>query len=106
VIEISMFNPMYVNRLVHTTCQLPEPPQKMFEACFTKLDVNVVGFSSRLILKQNNYTTLIVPFNLSYQSKSILSPQYWVNADVMHSEVNFHSGTSLTFCLMKTNIFL
>jgi vacuolar protein sorting-associated protein 13B len=106
VIEISMFNPMYVNRLVHTTCQLPEPPQKMFEACFTKLDVNVVGFSSRLILKQNNYTTLIVPFNLSYQSKSILSPQYWVNADVMHSEVNFHSGTSLTFCLMKTKIFL
>jgi vacuolar protein sorting-associated protein 13B len=105
VIEISMFNPMYVNRLVHTTCQLPEPPKKMFEACFTKLDVNVVGFSSRLILKQNNYTTLIVPFNLSYQSKSILSPQYWVNADVMHSEVNFHSE-NLTFNCTKAKLIV
>ena len=92
LIEITMFNPMYLNRLVHTTCQLPDPPKKMFDACFSKVDVNVVGLCSRLFLKPNNQTTLVVPFNLVYQSKSILSPQYWVNHDVMHSEVNFHSG--------------
>lgn len=92
LIEICLYNPMYINRLIHTTCQLPEPPEKMFEACFSKFDINLVGLCSRLVLKQNNSTTLIVPFNLSYQSKSILSPQYWINPDVMHSEINFQSG--------------
>ncbi|XP_008197902.1 intermembrane lipid transfer protein VPS13B isoform X1 [Tribolium castaneum] len=105
LIEICLSNPMYVNRLVHTTCQLPEPPQKMFEACFTKLDVNIVGLCSRLVLKQNNYTTLVVPFNLSYQSRSILSPQYWINSDVMHSEINFQSE-SLTFNCTKAKLIV
>lgn len=90
--EISTQDPMYVNRLVHTTCQLPQPPEHMFDACYSKANVNIVGLSSHLLLKENNQTTIIVPFNVSYNKKSILKPQYWIKPDVIHEELSLDTG--------------
>ncbi|KAJ8984787.1 hypothetical protein NQ317_003700 [Molorchus minor] len=38
-IDVSLTNPMYVNRLVHTTCQLPDPPKKLFDACYSHQNI-------------------------------------------------------------------
>lgn len=88
---------MYINRLIHTTCQLPEPPEKMFAACFSTVDINIIGLCSRLILKQNNSTNLIIPFNVSCQRKSIISPQYWVKSDIAHLQTTFQLGCIIVF---------
>lgn len=86
-----MDNPMYVNRVVHTTCQLPDPPQKMFNACFSWLNVKVVSLCSRLILGPERHTTILTPSNISYSCKSILKPLYWTNPDIPHVEMTFES---------------
>ncbi|KAJ8911374.1 hypothetical protein NQ315_014205 [Exocentrus adspersus] len=90
-LDISLDSPMYVNRVVHTTCQLPDPPPKMFKACFSWLNVKVVGVGSRLILNPECHTTILTPSSISYSCKSILKPQYWTNPNIPHEEVTFES---------------
>ncbi|CAG9819390.1 unnamed protein product [Phaedon cochleariae] len=90
-LDISIDYPMYVNRLVHTTCQLPDPPKQLFDACFTQRNVKVVGLSSRLVLSSQRHTTILTPSSLSYTYKCILKPQYWRNSDIPHEETTFES---------------
>ncbi|XP_072392830.1 intermembrane lipid transfer protein VPS13B [Diabrotica undecimpunctata] len=89
--DISLTYPMYVNRLVHTTCQLPDPPRQFFEACYSRKNIKVVGLCSRLIINPNKHTTILTPSSLSYTTKSINKPQYWTNPDITHSEATFES---------------
>ncbi|KAH0999222.1 hypothetical protein HUJ04_005426, partial [Dendroctonus ponderosae] len=90
-IDISQQYPMYVNRLVHTTCQLPEPPKKLFEACFIRKSVKVVGLFSRLVTNPSCQSIILSPSSVSYGSKTILKPQYWINSHIPHSEIIFES---------------
>lgn len=83
---------MYIKRLVETTCQLPEPPEHMFAACHYEKNVKILGFCSKLILDNIKHTTILIPCSVSYFSKKIVMPQYWVNSDTSHSEVTFESG--------------
>lgn len=84
---------MYVNRLVHTTCQLPDPPAKLFDACFARQNIKVVGLSSRLILNAQEHTTIITPSSLSFTTKSIAKPEFWIHPDISHTEQTFESET-------------
>lgn len=91
-IDVRISNPMYLNRLIETTCQLPTPPKAMYEACHSDINVKVIGFCSRLILDMNCQTTVITPSNASFSLKSIIKPDYWVNPDIPHVEMTFESG--------------
>lgn len=90
-LDISLDYPMYVNRVVHTTCQLPDPPKKMFDACYSWLNIKVVSLCSRLILGAERHTTILTPSSFSYSCKTILKPQYWTNPNIPHVEVTFES---------------
>lgn len=89
--DVSIDYPMYVNRLVHTTCQLPDPPSKLFDACFTVKTFKVVGICVRLVITPTSHTIILTPSSLTYSSKSILKPQYWINPNIRHNEVTFES---------------
>ncbi|XP_066257341.1 intermembrane lipid transfer protein VPS13B isoform X1 [Euwallacea similis] len=86
-IDITQHYPMYVERLVHTTCQLPEPPKKLFDACYVTKSVKIVGFLSRLVTNPACQSIMLTPSSVSYSSKRILKPQYWVNCDIPHDEI-------------------
>lgn len=86
-----MSNPMYLNRLVHTTCQLPKPPKKLFEACFSRLNIKVMSLTSRLILGLKSNTTILMPSSVSYSCHTILKPQYWTDSNITHVETIFES---------------
>ncbi|XP_074031826.1 vacuolar protein sorting 13B isoform X2 [Leptinotarsa decemlineata] len=90
-LDISINYPMYVNRLVHTTCQLPDPPKQLFDACFSKQDIKILGVCSRLVLNSQRHTTILTPSSMSYSNRSILKPQYWTNPDIPHDETTFES---------------
>ncbi|XP_056633940.1 intermembrane lipid transfer protein VPS13B isoform X1 [Diorhabda sublineata] len=90
-LDISLTYPMYVNRLVHTTCQLPDPPIQLFEACYNRNNIKIVGLCSRLIITSNNQTTILTPSSFSYTTKSINKSQYWTNPDIAHEETTFES---------------
>lgn len=89
--DVSIDYPMYVNRLVHTTCQLPDPPPGLFDACFTVKTFKVVGICARLVLNPTSHTIILTPSSVSYKSKSILKPQYWTNPNIPHNEITFES---------------
>lgn len=88
---MSIDYPMYVNRLVHTTCQLPDAPSKLFDACFTIRNFKIVGVCVRLVINPTSHTIILTPSSISYNSKSILKPQYWINPNIPHNEITFES---------------
>ncbi|KAG5888478.1 hypothetical protein JTB14_022106 [Gonioctena quinquepunctata] len=90
-LDISINYPMYVNRLVHTTCQLPEPPKQLFDACFSTQNIKILGLCSRLVLNSQRHTTILTPSSISYLCRTILKPQYWTNPDIPHIETTFES---------------
>ncbi|CAG9862165.1 unnamed protein product [Phyllotreta striolata] len=92
-IDISSTYPMYVNRLVHTTCQLPDPPAKLFEACYSHQNVKIVGLCSQLIVNKQQHTTILTPSSFSYSTRHIAKPQFWVNPNIPHEEQLFESDT-------------
>lgn len=82
---------MYINRLVYTTCQLPDAPSKLFDSCFTKQNIKVVGLCSRLVISPTSHTIILTPSSMSYNSNTILKPQYWTDPNITHHEVTFES---------------
>lgn len=91
-LDVKIVNPMYLKRLIHTTCKLPEPPIQLFEACYSNLNMKMSGFCSRLILPMGRHTTIITPSSFYFCHKTILKPQYWVNPDIPHCESLLESG--------------
>ncbi|XP_071057652.1 intermembrane lipid transfer protein VPS13B isoform X2 [Onthophagus taurus] len=89
-IDVKVEGPIYTKKLVHTVCQLPDPPRHMFDACYQNLSVKVLNFCSKLILGSNT-TTIITPFNATFRNKNIISPEYWVNPDTPHNEMRIYS---------------
>lgn len=104
-VDMKMYGPMYTNRLVYTTCQLPNPPSHMFQACFSSLSVKVIGFCSRLVLSSRRHTTIITPCGASYNQRNILKPQYWKNPDIAHEEITFESGTLIVIVSRVYRVF-
>lgn len=106
-IEAKFSSPTYEEKLVTTTCQLPEAPQHMFDACHDERTIKFIGICSRLILGPNRkYTTLIMPTNATYSSKVIIYPDYWLSNDIIHKETTFESGTFLWPLTYSYKIFL
>ncbi|XP_076265664.1 vacuolar protein sorting 13B isoform X3 [Rhynchophorus ferrugineus] len=104
-IDMSAQYPMYVNRLVHTTCQLPEPPEKLFNACYTKRSIKIVGLLSRLVINPMCQSIILTPSSMSYSVKTILKPQYWTNFNITHNEVVFESE-SVTLNATKAKLLV
>ncbi|KAF5303499.1 hypothetical protein FQA39_LY09962 [Lamprigera yunnana] len=90
-IDARFQNPMYPQRLVKTVCQLPEPPQHMFDSCYTAKTVNIVGLCSQLITSNKKQTTILLRSNFSYNSRNIIKPQYWAKCDIPHMEFTVKS---------------
>lgn len=90
-IDLAQQFPMYVNRLVHTTCQLPDPPKKLFDACYSKKSIKVVGLLSRLVTNTACHSIMLTPSSVSFNTKNILKPQYWVNCNIPHDEMVLES---------------
>ncbi|VEN36376.1 unnamed protein product [Callosobruchus maculatus] len=89
-LDVTITYPMYANRVVHATCQLPDAPKKLFDACFTRKTVKVVGLCSRLLIGRK-HTTILTPSSLSYCCNAILLPHYWMNPNIPHNEITFES---------------
>lgn len=80
---------------MHTVCQLPDPPKHMFDACYVDVSVKLIGFCSRLVLGSGKQTIIIVPFNATFNSKSIIDEEYWTNSEIIHNEIQIQSGIIL-----------
>lgn len=91
-VDASFVSPYHENQLVITTCQLPDPPERMFNSCYREKNVKITGICSRLVLGLNKYTTIVTPTNATYHSRSIIQPEYWLADDIIRKMVEFQTG--------------
>lgn len=90
-IDIRISQPIYTKRLVQTTCQLPDPPKAMFDACHFDLNIKVLNMCSRLILDSNRQTTIITPCSALFHTRKIILPQYWIHPDIPHLQMTLET---------------
>ncbi|KRT82355.1 hypothetical protein AMK59_3734, partial [Oryctes borbonicus] len=104
-IDAKISRPIYTKRLIQTVCQLPDPPKHMFDACYANLSVKLIGFCSRLVLASGKQTTIILPFNATFNNKLIIDPEYWTNPETVHDEMEVQSD-SITITATKPKAVL
>lgn len=80
--RISYLTPFYPNRLVFTTCQLPQAPMKLFEACYQRLNVCL----SSVAVTFGGIAVGEIPYLEGY-SREIIHPHLWTDPNVLIKDV-------------------
>lgn len=97
-INLKMTSAYYPNRLVYTTCQLPEPPSKLIDSCYTKLWIDLENVDLRLWYGSSASHLFAMP-NVKITFKELLQPELWtshnlpkyiesINVDLMNLKIN------------------
>ncbi|XP_053682005.1 intermembrane lipid transfer protein VPS13B [Sabethes cyaneus] len=86
-IEYNILTPLYPNRLIFTTCQLPEPPSKLFDSCFRAVSGNLERMQAKLLYNDSEiiFATAI---NLNQQHRNLIYPELWPNIELNKTEHN------------------
>lgn len=77
--------PFYPNRLVFTTCQLPQPPMKLFNMCYQRLDATL----SDMNVKLGDTIMSRIPSVEGY-SREIIYPSLWIDSNVLIKDQDVH----------------
>lgn len=74
--EFAVAAPLYPEKLINTTCQLPDPTEKLKENCFTRYSATVEQTSIDVIYNKNRFNILsVADFNTSYDT--LIQPELW-----------------------------
>uniref|UniRef100_A0A182P8W4 Chorein N-terminal domain-containing protein n=1 Tax=Anopheles epiroticus TaxID=199890 RepID=A0A182P8W4_9DIPT len=87
-VECNILAPLYPNRLVYTTCQLPEPPAKLFDACYQSISCNLERIQVKLQHVRWPDTTVATAVSMNYQQRMLIHPSLWPNAELNKTEHN------------------
>ncbi|XP_021693609.1 vacuolar protein sorting-associated protein 13B [Aedes aegypti] len=87
-VECNILTPLYPNRLIFTTCQLPEPPSKLFDSCFHSISGNLERLQIKL---HHNDSELLIAtaINLNHQHRFLIFPELWPNSELNKIEHNY-----------------
>ncbi|XP_046806664.1 vacuolar protein sorting-associated protein 13B [Lucilia cuprina] len=82
-VEGTLSTPLNPDKLVHTTCQLPDKPQELLNACYDNYDLNIKDFSMGLIAPStDNLIRLLTIPKLQLNYGKLLQPHYWKTDEV------------------------
>uniref|UniRef100_A0A182WW13 Chorein N-terminal domain-containing protein n=1 Tax=Anopheles quadriannulatus TaxID=34691 RepID=A0A182WW13_ANOQN len=87
-VECNILAPLYPNRLVYTTCQLPEPPAKLFDACYQSISGNLERIQVKLHHSRWTDATVATAVSMNYQQRMLIHPSLWPNAELNKTEHN------------------
>uniref|UniRef100_A0A182YLN0 Chorein N-terminal domain-containing protein n=1 Tax=Anopheles stephensi TaxID=30069 RepID=A0A182YLN0_ANOST len=87
-VECNILAPLYPNRLVYTTCQLPEPPVKLFDACYQSISGNLERLQVKLHHPRWNEATIATAVSMNYQQRTLIHPTLWHNEELNKAEHN------------------
>lgn len=97
-IELNYTIPMYPNRLVYTTCQLPEPPKKLYDSCFNKIELDIEKISINTICNEKVKQIASIP-NLIGSINLLIRPDLWTNDQIKH----INAGVIINECNILAN---
>lgn len=74
--EVAMSIPLYPEKLINTTCQLPDPTEKLKESCFNRMTVAFDQISVDVIFNKHRFNILhVLNAKLSYDT--LIQPELW-----------------------------
>lgn len=97
-VNLEMADPYYPNRLVHTTCQLPKPPSKLLQYCYTKYSGNFHHLRVILCCGHSKQLQIRIP-SCTIATESLLKPSFWLTKAPPTSTTNI----SLESIILKMN---
>uniref|UniRef100_A0A182MEU4 Chorein N-terminal domain-containing protein n=1 Tax=Anopheles culicifacies TaxID=139723 RepID=A0A182MEU4_9DIPT len=87
-VECNILAPLYPNRLVYTTCQLPERPAKLFDACYQSISGNLERMQMQLHHSRWNDALIATAVSMNYQQRTLIHPSLWPNEELNKTEHN------------------
>lgn len=74
--ELQITTPMYPEKLINTTCQLPDPTEKLKQNCFNRYSAMIEQTSLDIIYNKNRFKVLAISnFNVGYDT--LIQPELW-----------------------------
>ncbi|KAM7361700.1 vacuolar protein sorting 13B isoform 2-T2 [Cochliomyia hominivorax] len=82
-VDGTLSTPLNPDKLVHTTCQLPDKPQELLNNCYDNYDLHIKDFSMGLISPStDNLIRLLTIPKLQLSYGKLLQSHYWKNDEV------------------------
>lgn len=82
-VEGTLSTPLNPDKLVHTTCQLPDKPNELLNACYDNYAISVKDFSLGLMSpSKDTYIRLVVIPKLHLSYGTLLQPHHWKTDEV------------------------
>ena len=82
-VEGTLATPLNPDKLVHTTCQLPDKPQELLNACYDNYDLHIKDFSMGLITPATDKLSRLLSIpKLQMSYGTLLQPYHWKNDEV------------------------
>lgn len=101
-ISIEMAEPYYPNRLVHTTCQLPNPPSKLMDSCYAKISAQFGGAVINLLHDMNSQIIATIP-SVDFAMRMLIQADLWLKHAVPNLAATLDTDR-LTVCLNKPQL--
>ncbi|XP_037953413.1 vacuolar protein sorting-associated protein 13B isoform X2 [Teleopsis dalmanni] len=74
----TLSTPIKPNKLVHTTCQLPDKPSVLVDACYDNYKIDLKNFSLDLVNKTSHSSVRLLHLpKLQMTYGSLVQPQHW-----------------------------
>lgn len=80
-IDGSWSTPLDVKKLVHTTCQLPEKPDKLLKSCYDNFEINLSNLQMFISRKWDSVRLINIP-DLQLFFRKLLLPELWTDNDI------------------------
>lgn len=74
--EFSIISPLYPEKLINTTCQLPDPTEKLKENCFIRYNVSIEQTAIDVIHNKNRFNVLQMA-NATINHDTLIQPDLW-----------------------------
>lgn len=74
--EFSIISPLYPEKLINTTCQLPDPTEKLKENCFIRYSASIEQTTISLIYNKYQFNVLQMS-NATINHDTLIQPELW-----------------------------
>lgn len=74
--EFNITSPLYPEKLINTTCQLPDPTEKLKENCFDRFGAVIDHIAMDMIYKEHRFNVLSIA-NTTINFETLIQPELW-----------------------------
>lgn len=87
-VEANQTSPLYPNKLVHTTCQLPDPTEVLKEHCYNKTNALISEMSIDITFKKYQFNVLTLT-DVQVSRGLLIKPEFWLLTPMQTQTIRF-----------------